>query len=139
MVLVDTSVWIRVLAGVAPYAGELDRLLGKDEVAGHELVYGELLMGDVGGRSKLLAVFEHIYHVPAIAHSEVVQFVRQRRLHGRGVGWVDVHLLASALAAGTRLWTVDARFQLLAAEFGVGYDPGPKKPFLCPPGTPRNT
>ena len=50
MVLVDTSVWIRFLANRAPYAAELDRLLGLDEVTGHELVYGELLIGDRGGR-----------------------------------------------------------------------------------------
>ena len=49
MVLVDTSVWIRALAGRAPFAAELDRLLNLDEVSGHELVYGELLIGDRGG------------------------------------------------------------------------------------------
>src|SRR2546422_10156496 len=55
MVLVDTSVWIRFLANRAPYAAELDRLLGLDEVTGHELVYGELLIGDRGGRREFLA------------------------------------------------------------------------------------
>lgn len=55
MVLVDTSVWIRSLQNRVPYLAELDRLLGLDEVAGHELVYGELLIGDKGGRSKLSA------------------------------------------------------------------------------------
>jgi hypothetical protein len=49
MVLVDTSVWIRFLAGREPYATELDSLLERDEVAGHELVFGELLIGDKGG------------------------------------------------------------------------------------------
>jgi hypothetical protein len=61
MVLVDTSVWIRFLAGRAPYAAELDRLLGLDEVTGHELVYGELLIGDRGGRRKLLAAYERMH------------------------------------------------------------------------------
>ena len=54
MVLVDTSVWIRFLANRPPYAAGLDRLLALDQVAGHELVYGELLIGDRGGRGKLL-------------------------------------------------------------------------------------
>ena len=58
MVLVDTSVWIRFLANRTPYAIELDRLLSLDEVSGHELVYGELLIGDRGGRGKLLAAYE---------------------------------------------------------------------------------
>jgi hypothetical protein len=60
MVMVDTSVWVRFLSG-RPYAAELDRLLGLDEVTGHELVYRELLIGDRGGRD--------------------------RDLHGRGLGW----------------------------------------------------
>ena len=51
MVLVDTSIWIRFLAGTEPYAGELDRLLADDEVLGHDFVYGELLIGDRGGRA----------------------------------------------------------------------------------------
>jgi len=55
MVLVDTSVWVRFLANRAPYAAALDRLLSLDEVTGHELAYGELMIGDRGGRRKLLA------------------------------------------------------------------------------------
>jgi predicted nucleic acid-binding protein len=49
MVLVDTSVWIRFLAGREPFASGLDEVLGRDEVVGHEMVFGELLIGDVGG------------------------------------------------------------------------------------------
>ena len=55
MVLVDTSVWVRFLANRTPYTPELERLLALDEVAGHEMVYGELLIGDRGGRRKVLA------------------------------------------------------------------------------------
>ena len=54
MVLVDTSVWIRFLSNRAPYASELERLLSRGEVSGHDFVLGELLMGDKGGRQKLL-------------------------------------------------------------------------------------
>ena len=50
MILIDTPVWIRFLANRAPYAQGLDRLLAGEEVLGHELVYGELLIGDSGGR-----------------------------------------------------------------------------------------
>jgi hypothetical protein len=59
-VLVDTSVWIRFLANRGPYAGELDALLGRDEVRGHEFVYGELLIGDPSGRKALLSRYELI-------------------------------------------------------------------------------
>lgn len=122
MVLVDTSVWIRFLANRAPCAMELDRLLGLDQVAGHELVYGELLIGDRGGRRKLLDAYEQIYKAAMIPHHDVVAFVRDRDLHGHGVGWIDIHLLASAIVGRLRLWTADPRFAALAKELGVAYE-----------------
>jgi predicted nucleic acid-binding protein len=123
MVLVDTSVWIRALASRAPYLRHLDALLERDEVVGHEFIFGELLVGDRGGRRKLLSAYEQIHQAPTVAHSEVVAFVHGRNLHGRGMGWIDVHLLASAVVGGLRLWTADARFASIAEEFGVAYEP----------------
>jgi predicted nucleic acid-binding protein len=122
MVLVDTSVWIRFLAGRSPYEAELDRLLGLDEVTGHELVYGELLIGDRGGRRKLLAAYERMHQAIMVPHRDVVAFVRDRDLHGRGVGWIDVHLLASAIVGRLQLWTADPRFCAAANQFGVAYE-----------------
>jgi predicted nucleic acid-binding protein len=124
MVLVDTSVWIRFLANRSPYAQELDKLLAFDEVAGHELVYGELLIGDHGGRRDLLDAYERISWASSVPHGDVVEFVRSRSLHGRGIGWVDVHLLASAVVGRLPLWTADASLSVIAAELGVGYTMG---------------
>jgi predicted nucleic acid-binding protein len=121
MVLVDTSVWIRFLTNRAPYARELDKLLSVDEVAGHELIFGELLLGDRGSRQPLLAAYERMHEAKIVPHREVVEFVRHRKLHGRGVGWVDVHLLASALVSRYSLWTADLRLSVLAAEMGLSY------------------
>lgn len=121
MVLVDTSVWIRFLANQAPYAGELDRLLGLDQAIGHELVYGELLIGDRGGRKKLLAAYAQMHQASLVPHREVVAFVHDRNLHGRGVGWIDIHLLASAMVGRMQLWTADPRFAAVAKELGVAY------------------
>jgi predicted nucleic acid-binding protein len=122
IVLVDTSVWIRFLSNRAPYATELDGFLSRDEVSGHEFVYGELLIGDRGGRRLLLANYEQMHQAPLVPHGEVVAFVRERRLHGRGVGWIDAHLLASALVGHLKLWTVDPRLAALAKELGISYD-----------------
>ncbi len=121
MVLVDTSIWIRFLAGRMPYAEELDRLLERDEAAGHDLVSGELLIGDPGGRSEFLKLYDVIHRVPAVAHSEVTAFVRLHKLYGRGIGWIDAHLLASALIADTSLWTADEHLARVAAELGIVY------------------
>ncbi|MBZ5728024.1 MAG: PIN domain-containing protein [Acidobacteriia bacterium] len=121
MVLVDTWVWIRFLAKRPPYAAELDRLLGLEEVAGHELVYGELLIDDRGGRRKLLAAYERMHQARTVPHREVVAFVLHWDLFGRGAGWIDIHLLASAIVERMQLWTADPRFAAVARERGAAY------------------
>ena len=121
-VLVDTSVWIKFLSNRAPYAVELDGLLSRDEVSGHDLIYGELLIGDKGGRKELLTNYERMEQAPIVPHAEVAAFVRDRRLHGRGIGWIDAHLLASALVGHLRLWTSDPALANLARELGIGYE-----------------
>ena len=122
IVLVDTSVWIRFLLNRSPYAGELDSLLSREEVSGHDFVYGELFIGDKGGRRQLLPDYEQMHQAPVVPHSDVVAFVRDRRLHGRGIGWIDAHLLASALVGRLRLWTLDPALAMLAKELGINYE-----------------
>ena len=121
-VLVDTSVWIRFLSNRTPYASNLDDLLSRDEVAGHDFVYGELLIGDKGGRRVLLSDYERMDQAPVVPHSDVVAFVRDRKLHGRGIGWIDAHLLASALVARLELWTTDPPLATVAKELGISYE-----------------
>jgi predicted nucleic acid-binding protein len=121
MVLVDTSVWIRFLANRAPYAAALDALLSRDEVVGHEFVYGELLIGDRNTRKKLLAMYEQIRQASRVPHRDVVAFVSARDLRGRGVGWIDIHLLASAIVERFQLWTADKKLGDLAKEIGIDF------------------
>ncbi|MEW5853729.1 MAG: PIN domain-containing protein [Myxococcota bacterium] len=120
MIIVDTSIWIRFLAGREPFASRLDLHLRQNEVVGHELVYGELLVGDRGGRTRLLADYASMHQASTVPHHEVVTFVRHRRLNGLGLGWIDVHLLASAVVGNLRLWSADARLEAAAQELGVG-------------------
>ncbi len=91
-------------------------------MSGHEFVYGELLIGDKGGRSQLLTDYERLDQAPVVAHADVVAFVRDRKLHGRGVGWIDVHLIASALVGRLKLWTADPALATVAKELGISYD-----------------
>jgi predicted nucleic acid-binding protein len=91
-------------------------------VTGHELVYGELLIGDRGGSRRLLAAYERMHQAVIVPHRDVVTFVRDRDLHGRGVGWIDIHLLASAIVGRLQLWTADPRFSVVANQFGVAYE-----------------
>lgn len=122
MVLVDTSVWIRFLANRGAYASHLANLLGRGEVCGHDFVFGELLIGDKEGRKRLLADYTLMRQAPVVANDEVIQFVRDRRLHGRGLGWIDAHLLASALVGRVDLWTADSRLAAVATDLGINYD-----------------
>lgn len=118
-VLVDTSVWIHFLSNRAPYAATLSKLLNQNEVLGHPLIFGELLMGDSGGRATFLRTYDIFIQARPVSHKEVVDFVLRRRLHGRGVGWIDVNLLASALVEGVGFWTADPRLANLAQELGL--------------------
>lgn len=121
MVLVDTSIWIRFLSGRQPYASHLDALLERGEVLAHDVVEGELLIGDRGGRPALLRDYRLPARATSIAHSELVAFATERGLHGRGIGWLDAHLLASAIVDGVPLWTADTGLATLAEEHRVSY------------------
>ncbi|MEK7751687.1 MAG: hypothetical protein AAB654_07195, partial [Acidobacteriota bacterium] len=69
-----------------------------------------------------------MHQAAMVPHSEVVAFVRNRDLHGRGVGWIDVHLLASAVVERLQLWTADPRFSAVADELGVAYEVSISRP-----------
>ena len=125
MVLVDTSVWLRYLANRDPYTKEMQRLLRQGWVVGHELIFGELLIGDCGGltgrRKALLDDYPKMRQAEMVSHRDVVGFVHARGLHGRGAGWIDVHLLASALIGKWQLWTADEYLGTMARELGVDH------------------
>lgn len=121
MVLADTSVWVRFFSGQEPFVSGMDRLMSFKSVAGHLLVYAELLMGDRGGRRKFLLEYAQMRRAIFVPHDEVITFVHLRRLNGRGIGWIDAHLLASSLAGRMKLYTADARLAAIAEELGCAY------------------
>jgi hypothetical protein len=96
--------------------------MGLEAVTGHELIYGELLIGERGGRSKLLSAYQHMYQAGMFPHRDIVAFFRHRGLHGRGLGWIDVHLLVSAVVGRLELWIADRCLGAVAAELGVAYE-----------------
>lgn len=115
--LVDTSVWVDHLARGNPALAEL---LEAGEVETHPFVVGELALGNLRWREGILGYLEELPSVPSAEHAEVLHLVEERRLAGSGLGWVDAHLLASALIEGTRLWTLDRSLAAAAAGLGVG-------------------
>ena len=128
MILVDTSVWLRAFYDREPYRAQLDRLLATETVVGHEFVYGELLIGDPGGRHPMLAAYSQSEFTQTVSHVEVLELTRARRLHGRGLSWIDAHLLASALAGRHQLWSADTSLVEVAHELGVAWKPLPANP-----------
>jgi predicted nucleic acid-binding protein len=102
-VLVDTSVWIdhfrrsnRRLAG----------LLAEGQVACHPFVVGELACGNLRNRDEILTLLQALPHAPVAEHHEALRFLADWRLHGAGLGWIDIHLLASARLQGSALWSL---------------------------------
>lgn len=119
MILVDTSVWIDHLRrGVPALASILDR----GEVLTHPFVLGELACGRLAHRARLLQLMAELPSAPVATHEEALHFIKRRALMGRGIGWVDVHLLAAVTLDGTaRLWTRDKRLGAVASDIGIAF------------------
>lgn len=116
MILVDTSVWVDHLRSGNP---TLATLLRGEQVLTHPFIIGEVACGVLRNRA---AVLEHLARLPqavAANDDEVLALVTNRRLFGRGIGWVDAHLLASALLTHVGLMTLDRRLARLGAAMGV--------------------
>jgi predicted nucleic acid-binding protein len=118
-VLVDTSVWRRFFSGQASVR-QLGELLDEDgAVLIHSFVVGEMVLGGLSTREEEL--FLRLPKADMVRHEEVLGLVRQRRLMRRGIGWVDAHLLASALVSSAVLWSADANLSAAAADLKVGF------------------
>ena len=116
MTLVDTSVWIEFFRGPGRASG-LTALLETGEVLLHPFVLGELAIVDLGpDRRRVLRDLEQLPRAFAVSDEEVLHFVEARSLYGKGIGWIDAHLLASVLTFAGTLWTRDRRLAAAAAK-----------------------
>lgn len=116
MILVDTSVWI---AHFRTGGSKLGDLLSQALVMVHPFVTGELACGNLKNRARILSDLEALPSAVSATHDEVVRLVEVRKLWGLGIGWIDAHLLASALLSNCRLWTLDGKLVRAAAAAGV--------------------
>jgi len=106
MVLVDTSVWVSHLRdGNA----ELANLLHNGAVLCHPLIVGELACGNLTDRSVILSFLQLLPMSIEAEHEEVLSFIENNRLMGKGIGYVDVQLIASAVLTGIPFWTFDKK------------------------------
>lgn len=120
MILADTSVWIDHLRSGEPL---LIEFLEGGAIAMHPFVLGELACGNLKNRRETLRLLGDLPAAPVATDSEAREFIERRDLMGRGVGYIDIHLLASTVLAGSaRLWTRDKRLAAIAADLGVDFD-----------------
>jgi predicted nucleic acid-binding protein len=108
MTLVDTSVWVKHLRHGDDRLGQL---LVESEVICHPLVIGELACGSIKNRNEVLDLLSALPQASVAEHAEVIDFLHANDLSGRGLGWIDVHLLASALLSDAKIWTLDRRLR----------------------------
>jgi predicted nucleic acid-binding protein len=117
MLLADTCVWIEHFRRGEPHLA--DRL-SEGIVLMHPFISGELACGDLKNRTAVLNDLHALPSAKLASNVEVLHLIEDRRLWGRGLGWIDVHLLASALLSNCRFWTLDARLAKAAQELGLG-------------------
>lgn len=116
MVLVDTSVWVSHLRKENTI---LVKLLSDGEVVCHPFIVGELACGNLKNRFEILSLLQELPMSVQAEHEEVLQFIESNRLMGQGLGYIDVHLLASAVLTYTLLWTFDKKLDKVSKKLGI--------------------
>ena len=120
MILVDTSVWVDHLR-----VGDdvLATLLNNSQALMHPFVLGELACGNLRNRERVLRLLKDLPHTALATDDEVLFFIERHALMGRGMGYVDAHLLAAVMLGGAaRLWTRDKRLRAVAASLMLSYE-----------------
>lgn len=121
MILVDSSVWIDYLR-----SGDdlLSTLLLQNQVCMHSMVLGELACGNLRNRSELMSLWQNLPTLLETNHAEALLFLETYQLMGTGIGFVDLHLLASTrLNPAVRLWSRDKRLDAKAFQLGLQFMP----------------
>ncbi len=118
--LVDTSVWVQHFRADSP---ALRQLLEEDVVVCHPLIIGELACGNLRHRSKVLESMFALPTMPTIEYEEILAFIESHSLFGQGLGWIDVHLLASTVLRRVTLWTFDQPLKRAARRLHCSFDP----------------
>ena len=119
MILVDSSIWIDHLRAGEPALAEL---LHAGRVLTHPFVVGELACGNLKNRKEVLSLLQDLPAAPVATDEEVLFFIERRGLMGKGIGYVDAHLLAAISVTGTgRLWTRDKRLGAVAGSIGLAF------------------
>ena len=118
MVIVDTSIWVTHLR---KGSRQLEKLLKDAEVMCHPFIIGELACGNLKNRNEIISLLQSLPMAPTIDFDEFLFFIDRNHLMGKGVGFVDIHLLASAQLAGVPLWTADRNLKSSADRLELSF------------------
>jgi predicted nucleic acid-binding protein len=119
MILVDTSIWVTHLR---QGSRQLEKLLMDAEVMCHPFIIGELACGNLKNRNEIISLLQSLPMAPTIELDEFLFFIDRNHLMGKGIGFVDVHLLASVQMAGVPLWTADKRLMSAADQLELTFE-----------------
>jgi len=118
MILVDTSIWVTHLR---QGSRQLEKLLMDAEVMCHPFIIGELACGNLQNRNEIISLLQSLPMAPTIEFEEFLFFIDRNQLMGKVVGFVDVHLLASAQLTRVPLWTADKRLKSAADQLELTF------------------
>lgn len=118
MILADTSIWVDHLRSGHP---ELATLLRSSRICVHDFVIGELACGNLRNRLEVLELLQSLPRLGSASHEEALFFIERQQLMARGIGYVDIHLLAASALHGAQLWTKDKRLKTIAEAAGRAY------------------
>lgn len=117
-VLADTTIWVDHLRhGNA----QLSALLEKNVLGMHEFVIGELACGNLPNRERFLDDLDQLPKTRRVPQEDALAFLEMNKLQGQGLGWIDVHLLASSLLTGASLWTLDKSLRKVAEKLRIAF------------------
>ena len=116
MVLVDTSIWV---SHFREDNSHLSELLEDESVVCHPFIIGELACGGLKNRKEIISLLKALPQTQTAESDEILQFIESKRLFNTGLGFVDVHLLASSLLTKVLLWTADKPLQRAAAKLSI--------------------
>jgi predicted nucleic acid-binding protein len=118
VILVDTSVWVDHFRRRNE---RFESLLRGEQVLGHMFILGELACGNLRNRREILGLLAALPQAPLAGNGEALEFLERAKLQGKGVGWIDIHLLTSARIANAPLWTLDRRLARAAESISLGF------------------
>ncbi len=120
MILADTSAWISHLRYGNDY---LEGLLNKGTVSCHPFIIGELACGSIRNRNEILSLLQSLPMTRIVEHDEVLKFIENRKLVSKGLGYVDIHLLASAILSDSLMWSLDKKLNKTAEGLNIDFNP----------------